>query len=147
MRVGCLVLVLSRRCRPCFFQLDSRNLFQFIDGSEISCGARPSIYGSQILAKTKTPFGTASSQKGTICFLRLCQEPDTSPAINQHDLTRPDFTGIKYRLMSIRLWSSNDRQDQTIKNNLGRFSCPHEMRNYVFANDFNQQRQSVTTQV
>jgi hypothetical protein len=61
----------------------------------------------------------------------------TEPDLNRHPekstvIDRPWETG------------RNDRQDQTIKNNLGDFACPHETKSCARAIDFNRQRQFVT---
>jgi hypothetical protein len=63
------------------------------------------------------------------------------------DLLNRILTGMpKNSTVIDRPWETgrNDLQDQTIKNNLGDFSCPHETKSYERAIDFNRQRQFVT---
>ena len=61
--------------------------------------------------------------------------------------TEPDLNRHPEKSTVIdRLWETgrNDLQDQTIKNNLGDFACPHETKSCARAIDFNRQRQFVT---
>jgi len=63
------------------------------------------------------------------------------------DLLNRTSTGIPKKSTVIdRPWETgrNDLQDQTIKNNLGDFACPHETKSCARAIDFNRQRQFVT---
>ena len=94
----------------------------------------------------KRKLETCGSESGTIRLRRLCRNwthrrrlirRSTEPDLNRHPekstvIDRPWETG------------RNDLQDQTIKNNLGDFACPHEMKSCARAIDFNRQRQFVT---
>ncbi|WP_154073483.1 hypothetical protein [Bradyrhizobium erythrophlei] len=64
-----------------------------------------------------------------------------------NDLPNRSSTGILKKPTVIdpawENWSLHDLQDQTTKNNLGRFSCPHATKRCARSNGFDWQRQFV----